>query len=92
MKVSGGTFEKADYEVYTGMKNLLHNGRFRLVVFRLELGNWRRGCQFIKACVDEFGWWPVIYGMDFWIQGVPLIRTTIAVNIVVWILMWIALR
>ena len=62
---------------------------FRLVLVRMHL---REMLKQLPGHAGELGWWPVIYGMDFWIQGVPLIRTTIAVNIVVWILMWIALR
>ena len=79
-------------KVDTGMSALSHHGRFRLVVMSVSLRNWKEGWQFIREVTRELGWWPVICGMDFWVQGMPIIRTTILVNVLIWLLMYSVLR
>lgn len=64
-------------------------GRFYLAYVNIDVRNWRTGWNWIKSIADEMGWWPVIYGMDVWFNRVPIIRTTIAVNILVWIILWV---
>ena len=63
-------------------------GSFRLVLVQME---WRRIIAWaIKQAVPTHGWLRVLYGMDIWLGRVPLIRTMIAANILVWIVSWLA--
>ena len=65
-------------------------GSFRLVLVQME---WRRIIAWaIKQGPPLVGWWRTIYGMDIWLGRVPLIRTMIAANILVWIILWFASR
>lgn len=86
------TEERAEYLSVEGKGIEWHGGRFRLLVAHVNLGNWRSGWRWIRRAADEMGWWTLLCGMDLWIQGVPIIRVTIAVNLVMWLLMWLVLR
>lgn len=45
-----------------------------------------------SQAAEGIGWWAVLCGLDIWVGRLPLIRTMIALNVLMWIAMWVILR
>ena len=45
-----------------------------------------------NGAISEFGLLRLLWGLDIWINGLPLIKLGVGLNVVIWILMWLALR
>ena len=40
----------------------------------------------------EIGWLRGLWGLDIWINDLPVLKALVVVNIMIWMLMWCALR
>lgn len=63
---------------------------FRLMVVGISWDETRSMLKWAQRLRCEHGLLTILYGIDIWINGIPLIRTLIAANILVWIILWLA--
>ena len=44
----------------------------------------------MREAVRKYGWARAIWGVDIWVNGIPLIKVGIAANLLAWALLWLA--
>jgi len=55
--------------------------KFRAIDIRVPAEAWKK-----------IGWLRGLWGLDIWINDVPVVKALVVANIVIWMLMWRALR
>ena len=42
-----------------------------------------------KAVIKEYGLSKALWGTDIFVLGIPMIKTTIAINVLIWVILWL---
>jgi len=57
----------------------------------IEISSYRAiQIRFDRGFVETVGWRKAIWGLDIWMNNVPILKSLIAANILVWIILWFA--
>lgn len=88
-----GATKRGSFRLVHIKRERMAKGEEQFCLIRFTIGRLRCLIELgLTDMVADMGWWPVLYGMDIWVGRVPLIRTMIALNVLMWIAMWMILR
>lgn len=57
--------------------------KVRWKAIEITLKDWRK-------IVKEVGLWEIIWGTDIFIQKIPVIKSMILANLLMWVLLWVS--